>query len=128
MTFRTRILLAALVAAIAPLTIFALGARQQVRAELRAQSERRTAASKARAKSSAEVGLSWEARARVRMPSRTGHQGESSAISASASRVALAPKLEAMAPGWTSISSMPKGASSSRRASDRACTAALEAQ
>ena len=45
MTFRTRILLAALVAAIAPLTIFALGARQQVREELRAQSERRTAAS-----------------------------------------------------------------------------------
>jgi signal transduction histidine kinase len=45
MTFRTRILLAALIAAIAPLTIFAFGARQQVREELRAQSERRMAAS-----------------------------------------------------------------------------------
>ena len=37
-------------------------------------------------------------------------------------------ELEAMAPGCTSITRTPNGASSMRRAPDSACTAALEAQ
>lgn len=46
-----------------------------------------------------------------------GHQGERSSTTLSISRLALAPKFEAMAPGCTSSTSTPNGASSRRRAS-----------
>ena len=87
-----------------------------------------TAASNWRAKSSADVGLSWDAAARAWICRRNGHQGERSSTTLSSSRLALAPKFEAMAPGCTSSTSTPNGASSRRRASLSACTAALEAQ
>src|SRR5690606_3751695 len=55
-----------------------------------------------------------------------GLNQESSAMVMAA--LALLPNSEAMAPGCTVRTWMPKGASSRRRASDRACSAALDAQ
>ena len=58
-----------------------------------------TALSNPAANSLAGVGLSWDAFARARMPSRSGNHGDYSLINCSASWPAFLAKLEAMAPG-----------------------------